>query len=349
VLPHEREKVIDAPVDDGDGMQVYDPKTDTWGPRKTGAGIAGIKKWVRGRLPSMSTVRKLAAAAGVSVAAVLGAILLARGVAKTDIPEAITRWRRGNKLGTLIEYQEPKTKEEHEFADHMIAKYVAANPGRTFVGPDGFLYPVKEGRGLGRWLKGKLPSKATVKKLAAAAGVTAAAVLASMYISRGSRPDARAEMAKKYGVDPADIEMQTFGSARAHTWRDPLDGQVKPRPPPAQSAKKRMPSRKALALRTNYQAHLAHLAAPAPSATEPRLEMIVTGGGARNRAIMQHIRELFREIALLDADALGFSGDAKEAVAFAFFAAETVRGRCANMPAVTGAARPALLGKICPA
>jgi anhydro-N-acetylmuramic acid kinase len=75
--------------------------------------------------------------------------------------------------------------------------------------------------------------------------------------------------------------------------------------------------------------------------------VIVPGGGARNGAIMGQMRRLFPEFCFLEIDSFGFSGDAKEAVAFAFFAAECVRGRCANLPAVTGASRPTSLGQIC--
>lgn len=44
---------------------------------------------------------------------------------------------------------------------------------------------------------------------------------------------------------------------------------------------------------------------------------------------------------------LGLSVDAKEAVAFAVLANETLMGRPGNLPSATGARRPAVLGKIC--
>jgi anhydro-N-acetylmuramic acid kinase len=43
----------------------------------------------------------------------------------------------------------------------------------------------------------------------------------------------------------------------------------------------------------------------------------------------------------------GFSGDAKEAVLFAVLARDAVLGRRSNLPSVTGAERPVILGKIC--
>ena len=39
--------------------------------------------------------------------------------------------------------------------------------------------------------------------------------------------------------------------------------------------------------------------------------------------------------------------DAKEAVAFALFAVQAIHADPANLPSVTGARRPAILGKIC--
>ncbi|NKO00845.1 anhydro-N-acetylmuramic acid kinase, partial [Weissella cibaria] len=45
--------------------------------------------------------------------------------------------------------------------------------------------------------------------------------------------------------------------------------------------------------------------------------------------------------------AAGIDPDAKEALCFAVLAHETVNGVPTNLPAVTGAARPTLLGKIC--
>jgi len=52
---------------------------------------------------------------------------------------------------------------------------------------------------------------------------------------------------------------------------------------------------------------------------------------------------------VLLSDAFGMSVDAKEAVAFAILARETIRGACGNVPSATGARRPVVLGKIIPA
>jgi len=76
-------------------------------------------------------------------------------------------------------------------------------------------------------------------------------------------------------------------------------------------------------------------------------QLIVSGGGARNPLIMAQLAAALPEIELLASDTLGLPGDAKEAFAFALLANETVHGRPANLPAATGAARPAILGKVC--
>jgi anhydro-N-acetylmuramic acid kinase len=78
-------------------------------------------------------------------------------------------------------------------------------------------------------------------------------------------------------------------------------------------------------------------------------EVLVSGGGAHNATLMTH---LARALAPLPVRRLGdahggIPGDAKEAVAFALLAVEAVHGTPANVPAATGARRPAVLGKIC--
>jgi anhydro-N-acetylmuramic acid kinase len=45
-------------------------------------------------------------------------------------------------------------------------------------------------------------------------------------------------------------------------------------------------------------------------------------------------------------DAHGLPAEAKEAIAFAILASERIDERPANVPSVTGARRPVLLGKI---
>ncbi|RMG09431.1 MAG: anhydro-N-acetylmuramic acid kinase [Planctomycetota bacterium] len=79
-------------------------------------------------------------------------------------------------------------------------------------------------------------------------------------------------------------------------------------------------------------------------------EVVVSGGGVHNQTLMDALRrELEADgVALRHFDELevGFSADAKEAVAFAILANETIQGRTSNLPAATGARRPVVLGKV---
>jgi len=76
-------------------------------------------------------------------------------------------------------------------------------------------------------------------------------------------------------------------------------------------------------------------------------EILVSGGGVHNRAMMEALRDYFRPVAVRRLESTGFSSDAKEAVCFAVLANETIAERAANIPRVTGAHRPVILGKIC--
>jgi anhydro-N-acetylmuramic acid kinase len=77
-------------------------------------------------------------------------------------------------------------------------------------------------------------------------------------------------------------------------------------------------------------------------------EVIVSGGGARNRFFMQELTRMFFPATVRTADSAGVSSDAREAISFALLANETLHALPANLPGVTGADRPAILGKICP-
>jgi anhydro-N-acetylmuramic acid kinase len=77
-------------------------------------------------------------------------------------------------------------------------------------------------------------------------------------------------------------------------------------------------------------------------------ELILSGGGAKNRAL---VAMLTSELAPLGlrlrfSDEFGLPSAAKEAVAFAVLAYETWHRRPSNIPSATGAKRAAVLGKI---
>jgi len=77
-------------------------------------------------------------------------------------------------------------------------------------------------------------------------------------------------------------------------------------------------------------------------------EVIVGGGGVRNRAIMNHLSEVFAPAPVRTFETHGWDSKALEAVAFAVLAYQTAMEQSGNVPAVTGAAHPALLGCIVP-
>ncbi len=76
--------------------------------------------------------------------------------------------------------------------------------------------------------------------------------------------------------------------------------------------------------------------------------VLVSGGGARNAAIVLRLQERLRGFTVERSDTMNVSADAKEAVAFAVLGYETLRERPANVPRVTGATHPAVLGAIAP-
>lgn len=77
-------------------------------------------------------------------------------------------------------------------------------------------------------------------------------------------------------------------------------------------------------------------------------EVVVGGGGVRNRAVMTHLASVFAPVPATTFDALGWDSKAFEAVAFAVLAYQTAMGQCGNLPLVTGATHPVLLGTIVP-
>ncbi len=74
-------------------------------------------------------------------------------------------------------------------------------------------------------------------------------------------------------------------------------------------------------------------------------EIFVCGGGANNRAIMQQLAQR-SQVLVESTNALGLSADYVEAVAFAWLAYQRLADLPGNLPSVTGADRPAILGKI---
>ncbi len=85
-----------------------------------------------------------------------------------------------------------------------------------------------------------------------------------------------------------------------------------------------------------------------PAAGHPPIDFIVSGGGARNPALLAHLRERLTPLGCTvstTADT-GIPVEAKEAAAFALLAYQTWHHRPGNLPSATGATRPAILGQI---
>lgn len=75
-------------------------------------------------------------------------------------------------------------------------------------------------------------------------------------------------------------------------------------------------------------------------------EVFVTGGGARNLAILRGLQIALAPVEIQPIDALGIPAEAKEAVDFAFLAREAMLGKTNVIRACTGASRALVLGTI---
>ena len=77
--------------------------------------------------------------------------------------------------------------------------------------------------------------------------------------------------------------------------------------------------------------------------------LLVCGGGGRNPLVMARLASLLPGIEVGTTDEAGISGDDMEALAFAWLAWRTIAGLPGNLPSVTGATQPSVLGAIFPA
>jgi anhydro-N-acetylmuramic acid kinase len=82
---------------------------------------------------------------------------------------------------------------------------------------------------------------------------------------------------------------------------------------------------------------------------EPVEEVVVSGGGAKNKTLIEMVARAIAPKQLRRFDDVFFDGEAKEAVAFALMAKLFVQGVSANVPSATGARGPRILGKLTPA
>ncbi|WP_024613354.1 anhydro-N-acetylmuramic acid kinase AnmK [Clostridium sp. Ade.TY] len=75
-------------------------------------------------------------------------------------------------------------------------------------------------------------------------------------------------------------------------------------------------------------------------------KVIIAGGGAHNKTLIKFIKEELEGIEVLIQEDLGFSSDAKEAIAFAVLGNETLNNNFSNVPSATGANEKVILGQI---
>ncbi|MBE3596039.1 MAG: anhydro-N-acetylmuramic acid kinase [Hydrogenibacillus sp.] len=75
-------------------------------------------------------------------------------------------------------------------------------------------------------------------------------------------------------------------------------------------------------------------------------ELIVSGGGARNGALLEGLRAALPELAVDRSDRYGIPAEAKEAVAFALLGNEAIHRMPNQLPSATGARKRAVMGKV---
>lgn len=75
-------------------------------------------------------------------------------------------------------------------------------------------------------------------------------------------------------------------------------------------------------------------------------EIIICGGGACNKTLLAMLAENLPNVRIRHMDELGIPTQAKEALSFALLAAACLDEQPANLPRVTGARHPAILGSI---
>ena len=75
-------------------------------------------------------------------------------------------------------------------------------------------------------------------------------------------------------------------------------------------------------------------------------EVLVCGGGAHNRLVMERLGDALGPADVRSTESIGVDPDWVEATTFAWLAARTLDGLPGNLPSVTGAAHPVVLGAV---
>ena len=77
-------------------------------------------------------------------------------------------------------------------------------------------------------------------------------------------------------------------------------------------------------------------------------DVLVCGGGVHNGELMRRLHKRLGDIPVAETGALGLPAEQVEAAAFAWLARQTIHGQAGNVPEVTGAVGPRILGCIIP-
>ena len=82
------------------------------------------------------------------------------------------------------------------------------------------------------------------------------------------------------------------------------------------------------------------------SSESSQLEVIVSGGGARNTYLMERLQSLLPSARVMTSDEIGIPSEAKEAIAFAYFAKSFIENISIHLPGTTGARKRLILGSL---
>jgi anhydro-N-acetylmuramic acid kinase len=77
-------------------------------------------------------------------------------------------------------------------------------------------------------------------------------------------------------------------------------------------------------------------------------EVVLGGGGHSNPVLVEMLQALLQPVPVLSHEDIGLNSDYKEALVFALLAYETWHARPGNLPSMTGAGSPVVLGQITP-
>lgn len=75
-------------------------------------------------------------------------------------------------------------------------------------------------------------------------------------------------------------------------------------------------------------------------------ELIVGGGGSYNPTLVRMIAQELPQVKVMIQEDLGYSSDAKEAIAMTILGNQTLHQQSSNVPSATGASKPVILGKV---